>query len=91
MNRADEPAFPTHEVWDDEKTDIGWIGGGLSKRELFAAMMAQGLLSNITVGRDEFMPFVVATSVRYADAILAELDKAASCCLLYTSDAADDM
>ena len=23
------PAFPVHEVWDDDKTDIGWIGGGM--------------------------------------------------------------
>lgn len=30
-------AFPHHEVWDDEKTEIGWIGGGMTLRDWFAA------------------------------------------------------
>lgn len=38
MSEADGgPAFPHHEVWDDDKPDIGWIGGGMSLRDYFAA------------------------------------------------------
>lgn len=31
------PAFPHHEVWDEAKPEIGWIGGGMSLRDYFAA------------------------------------------------------
>lgn len=31
------PAFPHHEVWDNDKPEIGWIGGGMSLRDYFAA------------------------------------------------------
>ncbi len=32
----DEPAMPTHQVWDDEKSDVGWICGGLTARQYAA-------------------------------------------------------
>jgi len=44
--------------------------GGLSKRELFAAMMAQGILAN-----DLEYKSVAKEAVDYADALIAELEK----------------
>lgn len=51
--------------------------GGLTKRELFAAMAMQGLLGTITLSRyeDSTIMGVVRASVEYADALIAELAK----------------
>ena len=84
-----DSAFPTHEVWDDEKTDIGWIGGGLTKRELFAAMAMEGLMaggSGSIIGsliakeahrgaNGQVVDLVVGYATKAADALLAELAK----------------
>jgi hypothetical protein len=77
-------AFPHHETWDAEKTDIGWIGGGLTKRELFAAMAMQGILASpwasrhrITSPKDlEFEGRTLESlAVNFADGLLEELEK----------------
>lgn len=79
MSKANEPAFPC-EVYHREDGSIDGvqtgskqgIAIGLTKRELFAAMAMQGYLA--TKG---LSPEVAARgSVRYADALLAELEKA---------------
>lgn len=76
--RAEEPAFPTHSVWDNDKPEIGWIDGGLTKREYFAAMAMQGLLASrkewVSDGRSNF-EIAASLSLKYADALLAELNK----------------
>lgn len=68
MSQADEPAFPY---------GSGFIitGIGLTKREYFAAMAMQGLVANLTIGRNEYVELIAGTSVKYADALLAELSK----------------
>jgi hypothetical protein len=73
-------AYPHHEVWDADKTDIGWIGGGLTKREIFAAMALQGILSTgdhqcvfFNKGESNKNPEVAA--VRIADALIAALNE----------------
>lgn len=48
---------------------------GLTKREYFAAMAMQGLLSNEKVYRDSNLPSVSELSVRQADALINELNK----------------
>lgn len=45
---------------------------GLTKREYFAAMAMQGILSG---GRDRVIVDVVRKAVMYSDALLEELDK----------------
>jgi len=32
----DDAAMPTHQVWDNEKPEIGWISGGLTARHYAA-------------------------------------------------------
>lgn len=65
----DKPAFPQHTVmptWDKQ-------AGGLSRRELFAAMAMQGFCSN--PNRDENYETDAASAIKQADALIAELDK----------------
>lgn len=71
MKNADMPAMPVVEFDDN-------VGSkdGLTKREYFAAMAMQGILSSVLeqgvdVGRDQ----VAIDSVRMADALLAELER----------------
>lgn len=53
--------------------------GGLSKRELFAAMAMQGHLSNPEVFKEDWQnATMVNWAVSMADALLAELDKKAT-------------
>jgi len=80
MKNADRPASCFQEV-------TGMIGGaptgyknhkGLTKREHFAAMAMQGLLSNGAMidGTDySQIDWAVKSSVKIADALLAELEK----------------
>lgn len=63
MNNAEQPAFPDN--WDATRP-------GLTKREYFAAMAMQGLLSKDRLPTyDEVANYALAQ----ADALLAELDK----------------
>ena len=73
-----DPAFPIpHFARPDGHVDYGF--SGLTKRELFAAMAMQGLLSNYAAcceaafqdQRGDFESFAIAR----ADALLAELAK----------------
>ena len=68
MKNADLPAMPNYDF-----TEYGQllVIGGLTKREYFAGLAMQGLLSkfgsgDITVAKD---------AVIYADALLAELER----------------
>lgn len=48
--------------------------GGLTKRELFAAMAMQGILSNSKYSKEDHVPIVVAAdSMRLADVLLKKL------------------
>lgn len=79
MSRANEPAAPATELNSDGTVYAQWFG--LSKRELFAAMAMQGLLSNLsTLRKDEdFADHDIEAFARMrADALLAELAKAQS-------------
>jgi len=82
--RANEPAFPYHDVhsvWDMHKQQYTRVEttviGGLTKRELFAAMAMQGLLAGNPPrppGNEESATALITNaSVRVADALLAAL------------------
>jgi hypothetical protein len=68
MTNKEHYAFP---VVVNENTD--YFHGGLSKREYFAAMAMQGLLteSQVLDNHDKFAKF----AVQAADALIAELNK----------------
>ena len=61
---GNEPAYP----WGEH----GIVLGGLTKRELIAAMAMQGMAMRVT---DLFDHEVAGGAVRLADALLAELAK----------------
>jgi hypothetical protein len=67
MNNADKPISPTGQ---------NQTGTGLTKREYFAAMAMQGMISGraLSLSKDEAVMFG-AQSIQFADALLAELDK----------------
>ena len=55
------------------QVDTGQVTGGLTKRELFAAMAMQGLLSNNT--QEGYWREFAKRAVDAADALIAELSK----------------
>lgn len=71
-----EPAAPTEETRRNSYGDIHerYTVPGLTKRELFAALAMQGVLS--AAGETRLSPFWVANeAVQCADALLKELAK----------------
>ena len=70
MNNGDMPAAPT----SPNDSDPLWAAarsGGLTKREHFAAMAMQGLISN---HKECLYEDVAIASTRFADALLAALE-----------------
>jgi hypothetical protein len=71
------PAFPLIESEYDYGASFNGIvsSGGLTKRELFAALALQGLLSNVRrISDDCYLP-TAQDAVKLADALLEELAK----------------
>jgi hypothetical protein len=62
----DKPAYPF-----DPATMKAGVHTGLSRRELFAAMAMQGILSRTSMERGTLSQIAVSA----ADALIAELDK----------------
>lgn len=83
MNNADKPAYPIAGSYDDEHPQvIVPVEHGLTKRELIAAMIAQGLAANPEwmkeyKGEKYLMIDRVAAevAVNRADVLLEELNK----------------
>lgn len=79
MKNADMPATPTPKGLLDELTHQCVTESlGLTKREHFAGLAMQGILSNSgLVGRmdDGAIEWVAKSAFRAADALLAELEK----------------
>lgn len=71
FSNANLPAFPAQEMCE-ANTSIEW---GLSKREYFAAMAMQGILSTQENGNGITEAKIAEWSVQNADALLAELAK----------------
>lgn len=73
MTNKSEPAFPTREGWTEDTGKYREDTGGLTKREYFAAMAMQGM---ITCPDYEGCEFTVSKlAVEYADALIEELNK----------------
>lgn len=91
MSIGNEPAYPVSEEIERTSLTNGYGGTGLTKRELFAAMAMQGLLTkhsklssefdsrNYPSNPDKFVnDYALLLSVdatRYADALLTQLSK----------------
>lgn len=69
-----ESAFPTSIPIGDGPLG-GEVFGGLTKREYFAAVCLQGFISTLTINRDDHAELLSQTSVKYADALIAELER----------------
>lgn len=70
---GEQSAMPAQSIGQDGLPECP-LSGGLTTRELFAALALRGLLENASVTR---LQFTVEYAVRYADALLAELAKEA--------------
>ena len=82
MDNANLPAMPQDYVlWCDGIGNCPTKGSGLTKREYLAAMAMQGILSGLNgdarihESSTEWKDDVVGSSVIFADAQLAELEK----------------
>ena len=79
MSNADSPAYP---VAEDHKVadEFAWTAG-LTKREHFAAMAMQGLLSNpalVDTMNESIDRWVSVQATAQADALLSRLEEAQS-------------
>lgn len=75
MKNGNKTAFPEHPPTPNglggEEYSLVYGSSGLTKREYFAAMAIQGMLAAGMVDP----PYLSGLSIRYADALLAELEK----------------
>lgn len=77
-----KPAFPTSPT--GVLNNQGDTYGGLTKREYFAAKAMQGMLGSFSYPISEWVdkhtiPIIVSGAFRYADAMIAELEKEKEC------------
>jgi hypothetical protein len=78
MKNGNEPAFsiPHTNYKDKENRSYHYrCREGLTKREYFAGLAMQALLSTMTIERDQHTKYISTTAVEYADALLLELSK----------------
>lgn len=78
MKNADQPAHPVHGGYEDDDRRNQIIGGGLTKREYFAAIAMQGLLTKLDHYDGEgnqAMSGLCYDAVSYADQLLRSLEQ----------------
>lgn len=83
MTRPDDLASPTIDRTEEYEASTHYLTmGGLTKREYFATLAMQGLVSNIRSGSPDSMlekpKNVAGWAVAFADALIAELNKPVS-------------
>ena len=71
MTKPNDTTSPTIEVL----SEVAYISGGLTKREYFAAMALQGLISKNTPKNKIECSYLVNDAVMYADLLIDELNK----------------
>lgn len=72
MNNANKPAYPVHGGYDNDDPRNQIIGGGLTKREYFAAMAMQKM---IDFGSWDIREEVIKRSIDFADELLKQLEQ----------------
>lgn len=72
MKNSDQPAFP--EPYINEPNLALSLKGGLTKREYFAAMAMQGLLSNPQVTDHMEYMHIASNAIYYADQLLKQIE-----------------
>lgn len=82
MENKNQPANPAtiHKVKGEEVETVSFPG--LSKREYFAAMAMEGLISSdmdkikgVSLNKDNILRLVTERAVEYADELLKQLEK----------------
>jgi hypothetical protein len=68
----DKPAYP----FAFDEMDVNRSSFGLTRRELFAAMAMQGILSSCPTTLDHHAADIAQAAAGQADALIAELDQA---------------
>lgn len=78
MSKWGDSVFPDHVGVENHKNGEGpaWLTpeGGLSKRELFAAMAMQGLLSSSPPDQEVGLEWAAKRALQHADALLEVLE-----------------
>lgn len=74
MKNADKPAYPVHGggYYDDDPRNHT-IGGGLTKREYFAAMAMQGMLASLSGISSDYSQ-IAHMAIEQADELLKQLE-----------------
>jgi len=74
----DKPVFPlVYEIVRSESGEVRFSEPGLTRRELFAALVMQGFMANKERPQYFNAPDDAEWCTRMADALIAELDKGA--------------
>lgn len=73
--RQNDLAMPVFQPYLHPDNDPGTFHTGLTKREYFAAMAMQGILSNPTGGNDRDGDLIARSAVAMADRLINELNK----------------
>jgi hypothetical protein len=74
MKNSEQPAFPINEETTD-RVDSGInIYTGLTKREYFAAMAMQGLLSNKNATSGNNPDYIATRALQHANELLKQLE-----------------
>lgn len=83
MSKGNDPAYPSSKTWNDDNGNWG-IPYGLSKREYFAGLAMQGILSN--PGRctpdfdgapEQYSALMAKVALQFSDGLIEELEKTA--------------
>lgn len=75
MNDNSGPAFPSKRQQDPYRNAQVLDPAGLTKRELFAAMAMQGMLSSWPADSKFYPEHTAQRAIEFADALIAELAK----------------
>lgn len=74
MTNPNDPAYPNGEMADPNTGNaMGWLDGGLTKREYFAGLLMAALLSHSGGPPDNRLWHPATRAVRAADALIMAL------------------
>tara|TARA_R110000803_G_scaffold194042_1_gene257039 strand:+ start:44 stop:283 length:240 start_codon:yes stop_codon:yes gene_type:complete len=75
MSNANMPAMPVTDAKGPYKQESGLVSIGLTKREHFAGLAMQGILTTVGTMWSEDADECALYAVKYADALLKALEK----------------